>query len=61
MFEDFRIQSRVIGYTSINRSGMDEVKTLFRECPWFAEVIDLEFEVRRNFDGLNGGEVCSDD
>ncbi len=40
---------------------MNETKALFLECPWFAEVIDLEFEVGRNLGELNGKEVGGDD
>ena len=40
---------------------MDKIETLLRECPRLAEVIDLEFEVRRDVGWLNWGEVCTDD
>ena len=61
MVVNFGMEGRIIGYTSVDRSGMNEVKTLFRECPCLAEVFDLEIEVGRNFGGLDGGEVRRDD
>jgi hypothetical protein len=34
-----------------------EVETRFRECPRLAEIVDLEFQIRRDVAGLDGREI----
>jgi len=43
MFVYLGIENSVVGYTSVERTGMDKIEAFLPERPWLGEVVDLEF------------------
>lgn len=54
MVFDFGVEGGIVGYRAVDGAGVDEIEGGGAEGPWFGEIVDLEFEIGRYGDGLDG-------
>ena len=51
---DFGVEGRIVGYRAEDGAGVDEIEGGGAEGPWFGEIVNLEFEIGRYANGLDG-------